>query len=46
MPVKISIKDKGSRFIYPSTEWKAMRLKAAEIEVDPDFYVQSAKITR
>lgn len=46
MPVKVTIRDKGSRFIYPTTDWKTLKVKAAEIEVDPDFYIQSAKITR
>jgi aminopeptidase N len=45
MPVRISIKDKGSRLIFPGTAWKSMRLKAADIEIDRNFYIESARIS-
>jgi aminopeptidase N len=44
MPVRMVIKDKGSRLIFPVASWKSMRLKADSVAVDVNFYVESAQI--
>lgn len=39
MPLKIVVEGKGPRFIYPTTSWKTVRIKAAAITIDRNFYV-------
>ncbi|RAV98732.1 M1 family metallopeptidase [Pseudochryseolinea flava] len=44
MPVRIRLKDKGSRMITPSPDWQTTRMKSKEIDVDPNFYVNVSRI--
>lgn len=44
MPVRIRIQGKGSRLLTPSTDWQTMRMKAKEIEIDPNFYVEISRV--
>jgi aminopeptidase N len=44
MPIKITVQGKGSRFIYPISSWKTMKIKGPGIEVDKNFYVEVVKV--
>jgi aminopeptidase N len=44
MPIKIKLKDKGSRVLTPTTQWQTIKMKVKEIEVDPNYYVNVAKV--
>jgi len=45
MPIKVNINNK-EEWIYPNAEWKTLALenKNANLQVDPNFYVESKKL--
>jgi aminopeptidase N len=44
MPVRIKLKDKGSRIITPTKEWQTTKMKVKEIGVDPNYYINVEKV--
>jgi aminopeptidase N len=45
MPVRIKLKDKGSKVINPTTTWQTTKMKVKEIEPDPNYYIGVSNVS-
>ena len=43
MPIEIIVEGKH-KWIYPSNNWKKIKLKENEIKIDPNYYVLNEKV--